>query len=169
MKNESTLKNSKPVFSGHETFPLRYGWLKKVYDAATAVEEKKGNISKDLFNNIEAISILGVGKNMVSSMRYWALYTGILAVNEDKNLYVTDYAKKIFADIGFDPWLENYALTTRIPTPILSATSFIVSLRRKRAVLKFSPKPFIVFSTALGVEFCRTFLLTIFTPCLKFT
>lgn len=31
---------------------------------------------------------------MVSSMRYWALYTGILAVNEDKNLYVTDYAKK---------------------------------------------------------------------------
>ena len=41
MKNESTLKNSKPVFSGHETFPLRYGWLKKVYDAATAVEEKK--------------------------------------------------------------------------------------------------------------------------------
>lgn len=66
-----------------------------MYDAATAVEEKKGNISKDLFNNIEAISILGVGKNMVSSMRYWALYTGILAVNEDKNLYVTDYAKKI--------------------------------------------------------------------------
>ena len=50
-----------------------------------------------------------VGKNMVSSMRYWALYTGILAVNEDKNLYVTDYAKKIFADTGFDPWLENYA------------------------------------------------------------
>lgn len=115
MKNESTLKNSKPVFSGHETFPLRYGWLKKVYDAATAVEEKKGNISKDLFNNIEAISILGVGKNMVSSMRYWALYTGILAVNEDKNLYVTDYAKKIFADIGFDPWLENYAPKFIVP------------------------------------------------------
>ena len=25
----------KPVFSGHETFPLRYGWLKKAFDATT--------------------------------------------------------------------------------------------------------------------------------------
>lgn len=103
------IKNIKPVFSGHETFPLRYGWLKKVFDAAIAIENKNGNISKDLFNNDEAISILGVGKNMVASMRYWAIYTGILTVNEDKNLQVSDYAKKIFSDKGFDPWLENYA------------------------------------------------------------
>jgi len=109
MKNDSILKNSKPVFSGHETFPLRYGWLKKVFDASIEIENKKGNISKDLFNNIEAISILGVGKNMVASMRYWGIYTGVLSVNEDRNLAVSDYAKKIFADDGFDPWLENYA------------------------------------------------------------
>lgn len=137
MKNESTLKNSKPVFSGHETFPLRYGWLKKVYDAATAVEEKKGNISKDLFNNIEAISILGVGKNMVSSMRYWALYTGILAVNEDKNLYVTDYAKKIFADIGFDPWLENYAPSNRTHTKTLLGLNFRLGYKLSFAMQKY--------------------------------
>lgn len=109
MKNDSTLKNLKPVFSGHETFPLRYGWLKKVYDAASLIEVRKGNISKELFNSTDAISTLGVGKNMVSSMRYWSLYTGILDVNEDKNLYTTEYAKKILSDEGCDPWLENYA------------------------------------------------------------
>ena len=25
----------KPQFSGHETFPLRYGWLKKAFDAGS--------------------------------------------------------------------------------------------------------------------------------------
>lgn len=109
MKNESTLKNIKPVFSGHETFPLRYGWLKKIYDACLDIENKKGSISKDLFNNEEAIAILGVGKNMVSSMRYWAIYTGLLNFDENKNLFITPYAKKILDDSGFDPWLENYA------------------------------------------------------------
>lgn len=109
MKNDSTLKYVKPVFSGHETFPLRYGWLKKVYDACLKIEEKKGSISKDLFNNIEAIAILGVGKNMVSSMRYWAIYTGLLEFDNNKNLYISPYAKKILDISGFDPWLENYA------------------------------------------------------------
>lgn len=29
-------------FAGHETFPLRYGWLKKAFDAVV-LEEKLGN------------------------------------------------------------------------------------------------------------------------------
>lgn len=109
MKNEATLKNIKPVFSGHETFPMRYGWLKKVYDACVDIEVKNGSISKDLFNNTESIAVLGVGKNMVSSMRHWAVYTGILDVDKNKNLTTNSYYKKIFADTGFDPWMENYA------------------------------------------------------------
>lgn len=103
------LKNIKPIFSGHETFPLRYGWLKKVYDACKKVENENKNINKDLFNNDEAIAILGVGKNMVSSMRYWAIYTGLLNAEENKNLTINPYADKILSDNGFDPWLENYA------------------------------------------------------------
>ena len=104
MKIDAT-KNIRPVFSGHETFPMRYGLLKKVYDACIDIERKNGSISKDLFNNIEAIAILGVGKNMVSSMRHWALYSGLL----NKDLTINPYARKIFADSGFDPWMENYA------------------------------------------------------------
>ena len=31
-------KGYTPRFSGHETFPLRYGWLKKVFDRVTKTE-----------------------------------------------------------------------------------------------------------------------------------
>lgn len=109
MEKKSILKSIKPVFSGHGTFPLRYGWLKKVFDACIDIEISKGNISKDLFNNEESISILGVGKNMVSSMRHWALYTDLLEIDDKKNLSITQNSKKIFDTNGLDPWLENYA------------------------------------------------------------
>ena len=96
------LSNIKPVFSGHETFPLRYGWLKKVYDSVFCDTESKEN-ARDIFNRDEAIAIFGVGKNMVASMRHWATWTGILH-NEGK---VLPYANMILDDNGFDPWLES--------------------------------------------------------------
>ncbi len=109
MKKDAIYKSVKPIFSGHETFPMRYGWLKKVYDACVDVERKKSSISKDLFNNTEAIAVLGVGKNMVTSMRHWAVSTGLLDCDDNKSLSISPYARKIFADNGFDPWMENYA------------------------------------------------------------
>ena len=101
--------NRKYIFSGHETFSLRYGWLKKIFDACENIEKNKKSIIKDLFNSEEAIAILGVGKNMVASMRHWASYTGILAQDENRNLYVTDSARILFTDNGLDPWMENFA------------------------------------------------------------
>ena len=99
-----------PVFSGHETFPMRYGWLKKVYDACLPIiRKKKGSIIKDLFNSDEAIVILGVGKNMVSSMRHWSIYSSLLDSDSEKNLVINDFADKIFKDEGLDPWTENFA------------------------------------------------------------
>ena len=64
----------RPQFAGHETFPLRYGWLKKAFDA---VQKTEGNQNKFVFGE-EAIAQFGVGKNMVSAMRYWALATSII-------------------------------------------------------------------------------------------
>ncbi len=37
-------------FAGHETFPLRYGWLKKAY-AAVVEEEKSGISPGSIFND----------------------------------------------------------------------------------------------------------------------
>jgi hypothetical protein len=48
-------------FSGHESFFCRSLWLKKGYDALI------GGVD---FNAPDAVVALGVGKNMVSSIRY---------------------------------------------------------------------------------------------------
>ena len=110
MIDNTTLRGITPVFSGHETFPMRYGWLKKVYDACLNIEKRKTKtIIKDLFNNDEAIITLGVGKNMVASMRHWSIYTSLLDFDKNKNLVINNFAREIFNDNGLDPWLENYA------------------------------------------------------------
>ncbi len=98
----------KPQFSGHETFPLRYGWLKKVFDAVSFYERKKQKgKSKDLFLNEDSIAHFGVGKNMVTSMRHWAMASNVIEEDEDKDIVTTSLAKLLLPDDGLDPWLEN--------------------------------------------------------------
>ena len=58
-----------PQFSGHETFPLRYGWLKKAFDRVVETENQPGNRAACWGD--DAIARFGVGKNMVASMRHW--------------------------------------------------------------------------------------------------
>lgn len=58
------------VFARHETFHPRYGWIKKAYDAAA--------LDADLFNRPIAVVKMGVGKNMVKSIRHWGLAFKVL-------------------------------------------------------------------------------------------
>jgi hypothetical protein len=90
-------------FSGHETFPFRYPWLKKGFDA---VREDAGVFLRD-----DAITTLGVGKNMVRSIRHWCLTAGVLAEKRDGGtaLRPTDLGRLLFADDGLDPYLEDPA------------------------------------------------------------
>lgn len=97
----------RPVFSGHETFSLRYGWLKKIYDLCEFAE-KSGKTAKNILASDEAIVLLGVGKNMVNSMQYWAKYCGLFDTTAEKDIKLTPFAKWLLADGGKDPWLENY-------------------------------------------------------------
>ncbi len=101
----------KPQFSGHETFPIRYGWLKKVFDAVAKRSTDADN--KNVFLADEAIANFGVGKNMVSSMRYWSIATRII---EDKSngsfkgpYGITPFGRALFAEGGWDPYLEEPA------------------------------------------------------------
>ena len=64
-----------PQLSGHETFPLRYGWLKKAFDAVQDSKDTEDN--RTVFSGADAIARFGVGKNMVASMRHWANVSGI--------------------------------------------------------------------------------------------
>lgn len=90
----------KPIFSGHETFPLRYGWLKKSYDTVLKAK-KEGFSTKEIFYDAQSIAVFGVGKNMVSSIRHWSIYMGII-----ENYEITDLANIFLADEGLDPWME---------------------------------------------------------------
>lgn len=97
-----------PKFSGHETFPLRYGWLKKAYDAVAELEGTSKNIS--VFRDDDAIARFGVGKNMVSSMRHWGTSTGILDETQGPQIIqTTELGAKLFGEGGLDPYMEHPA------------------------------------------------------------
>ena len=100
-------ENYRPQLSGHETFPLRYGWLKKAFDAVQAAADRENN--NDVFLGSDSISRFGVGKNMVSAMRHWAIAGGII---EDaaarSSIRVTALGRRLFdAAQGFDPYMEH--------------------------------------------------------------
>lgn len=85
---------ARPIFSGHETFACKSHWLKRGYDF---VKERKN------FNDDEAVVHLGVGKNMVSSIRFWMKAFGL--INTDGEL--STIANMLLKDDGYDPYFEN--------------------------------------------------------------
>ena len=94
----------KARFSGHDTFPLRYGWLYK------AVNHLNSNGKLQTSNDEktrDAIVELGVGKNMVNAIRYWAEATALL--KSSNNQYTTSkLGNYLFnSETGRDPFLEQ--------------------------------------------------------------
>ncbi|MDE0017818.1 MAG: DUF4007 family protein [Candidatus Poribacteria bacterium] len=95
---------TKPSFSGHQTFPFRYTWLKKGVDAVTE--------NPTIFSLEDAFVTLGVGKNMVSSIRHWCTVARLIKADahQRRRLVPTEFGKAIFNDKnGFDPYLEDPA------------------------------------------------------------
>ena len=88
------------VFARHETFHPRFGWLKKGYDLALEDAE--------IFLRDDAPVLLGVGKNMVRSIRYWCNAFKVLQ-EEGRGSEPTPFGQRLLADDGWDPFLENPA------------------------------------------------------------
>jgi hypothetical protein len=98
----------RPLFSGHETFPLRYGWLKKAYDAVLACQGEPGG--RSIFIREDAIAEFGVGKNMVASIRHWAISCGVIAEDPATGqIGTTKLGDFLFGKRGVDRYLENPA------------------------------------------------------------
>lgn len=90
-------------FSGHETFPLRQMWLKKAFDRA----DERGFIAKETFSDDSAIATFGVGRNMVSSIKHWALACEIMREDSSKkNFVINEVARKIYVKDGYDPYSQ---------------------------------------------------------------
>lgn len=102
MKRRAATEGMPAHFAGHETFPLRQMWLKKAYDQANA----KGIVPRSTFSDEQAIADFGVGKNMVASIRHWALACDVIR-EAGGDYALTPIGKAILDDGGWDPFSEN--------------------------------------------------------------
>lgn len=90
-------EKTKFTFSGHDSFHCRHLWLKKGFDFIKAGKS---------FNDDNAVVKLGVGKNMVSSIRFWLKAFSIIDFNDE----YTEFGERLFdAEKGYDPFLEDEA------------------------------------------------------------
>lgn len=93
------LNPQKVVFGRHETFPLRFSWLPKGIQA----------LEKDpkVFESDDSTVRLGVGRNMVNSIRYWLRASQMMAPD---SYLISDLGSMLLStDSGYDPYLEDEA------------------------------------------------------------
>lgn len=96
-----------PQFSGHETFPLRYGWLKKAFDRVAETEGQSEN--RVACWDDQAIARFGVGRNMVTSMRHWAKAARVIEELSINSVRTTELGRLLFGIEGLDPYMEHPA------------------------------------------------------------
>ena len=96
----------RPCFSGHETFPLRYGWVQKAYRAVSEAPSAKEAVH--VFRDPVSIARFGVGRNMVGAIRHWATAAGILEETTE-GLATTWLGDMLFGNEATDPYLEEDA------------------------------------------------------------
>lgn len=98
----------------HETFNLRKGWLRK------GVKNILNDPTLFTNKNINPCNQLGIGTNMVKSLRYWLIATGITEEAIDKGKHIQMLTKlgelinnydKYFEEDGTQ-WLIQYRLAT---------------------------------------------------------
>jgi hypothetical protein len=139
-------------FSGHESFPLRFSWLAK------GVRFCKTNPTG--FSDPEAMVTLGVGKNMVRSIRFWCSEAQMIAPAQSDaksrtpSLAPTPLGEFLFGEDGADPYVEDpatlwlihwglasrsagpttwYVLFNEVRTSEFSARSLVRDLRQYEA------------------------------------
>jgi len=108
--------------SGHESFPCRYSWLPK------AVRGLAKNAM--LFSDEDAAMVtLGVGKNMVRSIRFWAQVAEMsVSAKKGGGHSLTPFGREILGENGRDPfledirtlWLIHWKLSTNVESPLLA-------------------------------------------------
>lgn len=87
-------------FSGHESFICRYGWLPKTFKAIAT--------NPQLFRNEElAMTVLGIGRNMVKSIQFWAEASGVIANDGAGGHHAGPVGKLLFGNAQWDPYLES--------------------------------------------------------------
>lgn len=121
----------RPRFSGHETFACRFAWLPK---AVRLIAREPDALSDDE----RAILELGLGKNMVRSLRFW-LESFNVALSRNGSWSLLPFGEAIFGESGHDPyieraetqWLLHWQLSTATDNPLFAWRHILY--RRMRA------------------------------------
>lgn len=79
----------------HESFSIREGWLSK---GLLAVKK-----NERVFSSEDATDILGIGTNMIKSLKYWLYATCLIKDNKNK-IEITKLGNLI---IEYDPYMED--------------------------------------------------------------
>lgn len=87
-------------FSGHESFVCRYGWLPKVYAAV----KQTPLLLKD---EELAMNVLGIGRNMVKSVQFWAEAAAVIESASSSGHVPGKVGERLFGVDGWDPYLES--------------------------------------------------------------
>ena len=141
---EKTARPKNLRFSGHQTFVCRNGWLEK--GANLVARNPHGFLDDD------AVIKLGVGKNMVESIKYWCLQAGLIEDgDETATMRCTGLGRFLFGEgntPGVDPfleddaslWLLHYQMVANAP---LSTWSMMLNLYNKPEFRKEDAESFI--------------------------
>ncbi|GHO75236.1 hypothetical protein KSD_30070 [Ktedonobacter sp. SOSP1-85] len=95
------------AFAKHETFYIREGWLYKGMAAIRSAEEE-GRLPT-VFLDIDAAERLGIGQNMVKSLRFWMQATGLAEEKSEERQrvqHLTPLGQLIWT---YDRYLEDNA------------------------------------------------------------
>lgn len=128
---------SRYSFSGHESFHCKSLWLKKGYDYLLA-----GNH----FTDIDSVAKLGVGKNMVASIRFWLRAFGLSQSDELTGiadfLFNTEYGRDPYAEDLNTLWVLHFLLVVTGVASIYNLT-FVEYQREKKEFSKDELRNFI--------------------------
>lgn len=133
-------KSNRFSFSGHDSFQCRLMWLKKGYDFLNNGHN---------FNENAAGIPLGVGNNMVRSIRFWMRAFGIT----DEQDQLTDYARLVFGgnedEEALDPFLEDEAtlwiLHYRLVTIGYASTYNLIFNEFRKSKIEFTKNDYLNF------------------------
>lgn len=93
------------TFARHETFHPRYGWFRKAYSFAAW--------DHHVFTRDDAPVLIGVGKNMVRSIRFWGLAAKLITEHPRSPnsrapaLVPTRLGHALFKESGWDRYMED--------------------------------------------------------------
>ncbi len=96
---------AEPIFARHETFHPRYGWFRKAYAFAAS--------DHGIFSADDAPVRMGVGKNMVRSIRFWGRAAKLVTTDPASpnrrapEIVPTAIGHGLFSADGWDPFMED--------------------------------------------------------------